>query len=683
MIFSDTIIEGNKFFLRNLNTNEAGSTDWTAGSGSYGFYSVPYEIPLGAQHYYYVRYKYKFSTTNQKPTWVQFYSQDGSYTWSAGGSASGGLTVNNEYTFSNVAQPGSTGPLTLTYGTIYNGNSNAIAGVSASVKEVLVYDVTELFTFMQAHNNITTIANLKTWCDNNLNYTKPYINYDITNLINASLLNKISITSGNLINDTIIEPDGMKAFSYSDTLRNNTYFDTGLPFSIYNNAGGGTVTLTRISAADQSSPFYPEHQYICKITTNGTAAPGAGGFYAQHTAAANKIFVEKFVAKIPTGYSVYAAYNGQGTGASVTFISPQAGTGKWEEYTILYKCGSSGSFSTGGHVYISGSNNTSVTWYVAYVNNCDITNNEYLKNYSVLGNIDRIKSGAVFSRTFDTQNLLPMGNGYSQISSLFSNSNWTYDTTDVAGNAIASIVQPVGAGAGNFGPRIPIVPGRRYKLSYWVKCKRDMSSFLTAIRIFVNNTELTHANVHYKSGTKTQLTAALNPGDTQMTVKSNANWGTYSYSRLGFRSNSSISYNDLGLSNGYNNSTGLIQGIEGSTIVKFNTAYTGTAQPVNRYVTEAYDGGTYPYPISKNQLPSDNTWTYVEGYFGANDLWDGNSASGQWHNIPFNANYIQLYLNIYSNNGTVPIKFSDIRIEPISTGVLSRVENKLQIIGGN
>jgi len=47
MIFSDTIIEGNKIFLRNLNTNTIGRTEWTPGSGSYGFYGVPYEIPLG------------------------------------------------------------------------------------------------------------------------------------------------------------------------------------------------------------------------------------------------------------------------------------------------------------------------------------------------------------------------------------------------------------------------------------------------------------------------------------------------------------------------------------------------------------------------------------------------------------------------------------------------------------
>lgn len=682
MIFSDTIIEGNKIFLRNLNTNTTGGEDWSPASGSYGFYSVSYEIPLGIGHYYYVKYLYKFSTTNQRPTWVQFYSQNGNATWGAGTSVSGGLTANQEYTFSNISQPTIKGGLTITYGTIYNGNSNAISGVSAQVKNVIVYDVTELFAFMRAHSNITTTTALKTWCDSNLGYCEPYVNYDITDIVNAVLLEKISIKQGNLVEDNIIEPDGMRMFSYSDILRNNTYFDTSISFGVYNNSGGGTVTHIRVSAADQNSPFYPEHQYVCKITTNGTASPGAGGFVATHIAAANKIFIEKFVAKIPIGYRVYSAYNAQGNNASVTFLSSQDGTGDWAEYSILYKCGSSGSFSSGGHVYISGSNNQSVTWYVAYVNNCDITGNEFLKNYTVLGNVERIKGGAIFSREFDTQNMFPNGNGAKQITGYATNSNWTYDTEDKAGNAIASFVQPINAGAASLGPKIPVKPGCRYKISYWVKCKRDMSSFLTGIRVFIGNTEVTHVNVNYYNGTKTQLTAALNNGDTQMTVKSNANWAQRSYGRVGFRSNGYKSYNDLGISNGYNGSTGLISGIEGTTIVKFNTAYTGSIQAVNTYVVESYDGSTYPYPIQKSALPTDNTWKYVEGYFGSNYLWDGNNNPSAWCNLPADVTHIQLYLNLYTNNGTVPIKYSDIRIEQVSAGTFSRVENKIDFLGG-
>ena len=671
MLFADTIIEKEHIFLRNLIKTAPALDIWSTASSSYGMFSCPYEIQLEKEALYYVKYTYKFTTTNQSPTWVQYYIQGGSSTISA--ARINNPTAETEYTTSGVGSI-SVAAGTLISGTIYNGNSNAIKGVSSQVKNVMFYDVTELFKVLCALNIATTQNDLKIWCDNNLQYSPPYTNYDISNLINSNE-EKVYIKGGAVITSNFIESDGLRNYSYSATIRNNTYFDTGLPFSVYNNSGGGTITLTRIDGEAQNSPFYPEHKYICQITTNGTASPGAGGFYAAHTAAADKIFIERFVAKVPVGYTVNSAYNAQGTGSSVTFITPRAGTGDWAEYAILYKCGSSGSFSSGGHVYISGSNNTNVTWYVAYINNCDITSNENLKNYSILKNIERIKENYYFSNTFNTLNLA--SNAATPQGSL--PNGWTYDYEDYAGNANFSIVQPVNAGAGTYGEKIAIKAGQRYKVSYWVKCKQDMTSFLTAIRVFIGNNEVTHSNVHYLSGTKTQLSAALNTGDTQMTVKSNANWRASSYSRLGFRSNNSKSWNDQGLSNGYNGSTGLIQGIEGTTIVKFNTAYTGPNKAVNQYVVEAFDGGTYPYPISKGMLPTNNTWKYVEGYFGNKALWDG-SVGTAWGNIPFETTDIMLYINIYSNTGTVPIKYSDIKIEPVSGN--GRNEKKIQIIGG-
>lgn len=671
MLFSDTIIEKDHMFLRNLIKNAPAKDVWSTASSSYGMFSCNYEIPLEKEQLYYVRYTYKFSTTNQSPTWVQYYIQGGN-------STIGAARINNpaagtEYTTSGIGKMSLTAG-TLISGTIYNGNSNAISGVTSQIKNIMFYNVTELFEVLRAAELATTETTLKTWCDNNLDYSSPYTNYNISNLI-TNTNKKVYIKKGNLTTSNFVEADGMRHYGVSSTIRNNTYFDTGMPIAVYNNSGGGTVTLTRIDGKEQNSPFYPEHKYICKIVTNGTASPGTGGFVAIHTAAANKIFVEKFVAKIPVGYTVNAYYNSQGSGSSVTYLSRRAGTGDWAEYTILYKCGSSGSFSSGGYVALSGSNNTSVTWYVAYVNNCDITSNENLKNYSVLKKIERIKQDYYFTNQINTLNLQPSTE--KQILGSIP-STWSYDYNDYAGNAKFSIVQSVNASAGTVGNKIPIKPGQRYKVSYWVKCKQDMSSFLTAIRIFIGNTEVTHQNVAYYAGTKTQLTQELKSGDTQMVVKTNANWASRSYSRIGFRSSSAKSWNDKGTSNGYNGSTGLISGIEGTTIVKFNTAYTGSTMPVNTYVVESFDGSTYPYPIYKNALPTNNEWKYVEGYFGAKALWDG--SGGAWSNIPYDTTHIMLYMNIYNNNGTVPIKYSNIKIEPISGN--GRYENKIQILGG-
>lgn len=685
MLFADNIIEKNSLFLRNLNTNSQNTAAdvWSTASSAYGFYSIPYEYRLSANHVYYARYTYKFTTTNQSPTWVAYYVQ--------GGSASFGTNISNpvagtEYTVSALGRPNITYPaITFTSGTIYNGNSNAIAGVSAQVKNVLVYDITDLYNTLVSIGAATTDVAVKTWCDSNLLFVPRYTNYNISSLV-SEILTKINIKKGNIFAKQFVETDGLDCYATTADIRKYKYFDTGNGLSVYNNSGGGTVTHTRVDAKTQNSPFWAEHPYVLKITTNGTASPGAGGFICSHTAAENRIVIERFVAKIPAGYTVYSAYNNQGSGASVSFLTSQAGTGDWAEYAILYKCGAtsgSSSFSSGGHVYISGSNNTSVTWYLAYCMGAIITENENLKNYTVLGNVERIKDSYYFSRNINNQNLFPNGNCAKQESSMLP-SGWNYDTTDVAGAAKASIVQPVNAGAGIYGKLFHIKPNQRYKVSYWVKCKQDMSSFLTAIIPYLSDktTSKSHSDIVYQSGTKTQLTTALASGATTVKVKSSANWVARSYSRLGFRNGAYTGYNNVGISNGYNGSTGIVKGVIDSTTIELNTAYTGNTIPVNTYIVESYDGSTYPYPIQKGQLPTDNTWKYVEGYFGSDAIWDGASNNG-WAGMTVACPYVSLQLNLYSNNGTVPIKFADIKIEPVYTGSTDRYEEKLQIIGGN
>lgn len=678
MIFADNIYENSGIILRNLNTNSynTSSDTWTPALTGYGFYGVSYETPLVYNHYYYQRFTYKFTTTNQSPTWCQMYRQGGM----SGGAAIYNPVAGKEYTASAIVQPTMGAHwFTLSNGTIYNGESNAISGVSSYVKNVLIYDITELYKVLLASTTVTSTDSMKTWCDNNLVHKPRYVNYDVSSLLKS--ITNVNIKKGFLACNEIIETEGMNNFSINSSLASNCFFDSGNPVPVYNNQGNGTVTHTRISAKSQNSPFSATHPYILQITTNGSASPYAGGFYTNHNAAANKIFIEKFVAKIPKGYSVTYHYNSQGSGASISGITPLEGTGDWEEYAILYRCGSSGSFSTGGHIALNGPDNTSVTWYLAYVNDCDITGNETYMNYRVLPDKVSFKSGKIFTNKLDTVNVITNGD-CSKRESVMLPSGWEFDTSDYAGNARCSIVQPVGAGSGFFGGKFPVSPTCKYKISYWVKCKADMTSFLTAIPYYTSSTVdyLTHAYVNYKSGTKTKLTADLNSGDTQMTVSSNSNWGARSHSRIGFRNDFYYSsYNDKGISNGYNGSTGLISGVSGSNTVTFNTAYTGSTIPSGTVVVESYDGGTFTYPVGKGRLPTDNTWKYVEGYFGTNDiLWDGNDSNGPWYAIPAGVRYASIYINIYGNNGTVPIKYSDIKVTPYqySNG---RMEEKVSI----
>ena len=194
MIFSDTIIEKDQFFLRNLIKTAPAYDVWSNASSSYGMFGCNYEYPLEKNNLYYVRYTYKFSTTNQSPTWVQYYIQGGSSTISA--ARINNPTSGTEYTTSGVGRMSMTAG-TLTNGTIYNGNSNAINGVTSQIKNLMFYDVTELFEVLRAANLATTEAALKTWCDNNLSYSPPYTNYNITNLV-TNVNEKVYINDGTL-----------------------------------------------------------------------------------------------------------------------------------------------------------------------------------------------------------------------------------------------------------------------------------------------------------------------------------------------------------------------------------------------------------------------------------------------------------------------------------------------------
>lgn len=142
---------------------------------------------------------------------------------------------------------------------------------------------------------------------------------------------------------------------------------------VYNNLENGTVTISRI-ADNQGSAN--SSGYILQIsTTSGEASPGRGGFHQYIQSRQNAVFAQIFRAKIPVGFSVVNAENGMGNGYTTFWLTDTAGTGKWEWYIRITICGSGGNYSSGGHVYLSGSG--AVTWYLAYCNVIDLTKGNY------------------------------------------------------------------------------------------------------------------------------------------------------------------------------------------------------------------------------------------------------------------------------------------------------------------
>ncbi len=206
------------------------------------------------------------------------------------------------------------------------------------------------------------------------------VRYNESNIGSFYLNNNVLQNAGAPETDTI--PEAVTSVQAGTPLYNDPTFISGYnSVSVYNNAGGGTVTVSRI-VDDQNSAN--NSGYVLQIQTTGTASPGLGGFVQTINTRANGVFAQVFRAKIPVGYTIVDAANSQGDGAVTKWITSHSGTGKWSWYVRLVYCGNTGSFSTGGHVYLSGSPST-VTWYVASIQLYDVTRIPYpltLDNYT-------------------------------------------------------------------------------------------------------------------------------------------------------------------------------------------------------------------------------------------------------------------------------------------------------------
>lgn len=121
--------------------------------------------------------------------------------------------------------------------------------------------------------------------------------------------------------------------------------------------------------------------YCLKVTCKAAQAPGYGGVYQPITSRANAVFVQKIIAKIPVDRKINTHSNSMGTGYTDTWLTSNAGTGKYETYVRKVVCGTTGNFSVGGIVYISGgpapTESDPLEWYIAYMTAFDLTADGY------------------------------------------------------------------------------------------------------------------------------------------------------------------------------------------------------------------------------------------------------------------------------------------------------------------
>lgn len=671
MLSANIIEPSGRITLRN---NILVSSNTEVGQTGYACRSYTYETPIRLNRVYYYRFSYKYTTTNQVPTQVSMYAvgdmkpcgaqltpstsyQTASAIYTCVFADSGWFVWNGSIFGSKWMS------------SIYQMPSSGISGVTGYTKDLICYDVTDLYTILQVNGIVTNTTALKTWCDSNLEWKACGVDYDITSKVSTTV-NGVK-TKDAVVYGELVEADGMCQYAANDTFKTiaNTYFDDSNSLNVYNNKANGTVTHTR--EIDTSNPFYPTHKYVIKIITDGTASPGLGGFHRTWQSRANEVVIEKVIAKIPEGYSLAANHNTCGTGYTYTYLSDMKGTGKYEEYSVLYKCGSSGTFSTSGFlsVYATGSSSTtSVTWYVAYVQFCDITDKEDLMNFTALPGKANVRNSYVFTSYVDSMNLFTNGDGSNTEMVLGNNSLLSWDKTAISGNAKASIVQGVSSSNVDQSYRatslIPFDSTGRYKISFWIKAPSTLTNNLwCAIKYFNSSGQVYNANnLLYVTGTKTTLTADLNSGDTQIQVASNANWVSKYYSYLSFRNGYSAIYYQSMCSSKFNpnGSTGVVKGTSGSNIILLNSAYSGTTMKTGQVICEGYANYTYQYIATLSDATND--WVYKTIYIG-NDGYNWDGAGSVWQSIPHGARYISFMPNV--NYCTDKVYISDFRIEEV------------------
>ncbi|HDI3012977.1 TPA: phage tail protein [Clostridium perfringens] len=190
----------------------------------------------------------------------------------------------------------------------------------------------------------------------------------------TELINKINVVD-NLANNA---KDLASAMSLGKMLFSDpTFKNSSNNIKTYNNNGNGTVTTSRISKINGCPT---DSQYCIEVKTVGSASPNYGGFYFGNMTRANAIFVTKIIAKIPVGLRIGWYSNATGNNGSSKWLTSVNGTGKWEEYIHLLKCGDAGNFSITSFFALDGgitpSTSNPIVWHLAYATVFDITEND-------------------------------------------------------------------------------------------------------------------------------------------------------------------------------------------------------------------------------------------------------------------------------------------------------------------
>lgn len=157
---------------------------------------------------------------------------------------------------------------------------------------------------------------------------------------------------------------------------------------VYNNAGNGVVTVTRVHDTNVGN----SSSYIMKVVSASGASPNYGGWCVPTQTELGKVYTCLFRASIPSGVEIGWYSNSIGTGGQMSWLTNNMGTGKWTWYAVQVYCGS------GGSTTFFFSAKSPCTWYLSYVNVIENNRASYAGLRSVYSDYLKQNASLVFGR---------------------------------------------------------------------------------------------------------------------------------------------------------------------------------------------------------------------------------------------------------------------------------------------
>lgn len=157
---------------------------------------------------------------------------------------------------------------------------------------------------------------------------------------------------------------------------------------VYNNAGNGVVTVTRVHDTNVGN----SSSYVMKVVSASGASPNYGGWCVPTQTELGKVYTCLFRASIPSGVEIEWNSNSIGSGGQMSWLTNNMGTGKWTWYAVQVYCGSGGSDT----FYFSAK--SPCTWYLSYVNVIENNRASYAGLRSVYSDYLKQNASIVFGR---------------------------------------------------------------------------------------------------------------------------------------------------------------------------------------------------------------------------------------------------------------------------------------------